>query len=48
MTMKQPPMPSLTGDDLKAFEKERARIDGLREKLGTEPILTSRAAATNQ
>ena len=46
MKMKQPPATKLAGADLKAFEKERARIDAMRERLGKEPLLTSRAAVT--
>lgn len=45
MKMKQPSATKLAGADLKAFEKERARIDAQRERLGKEPLLTSRAAA---
>ncbi|MGI9417137.1 MAG: peptidoglycan DD-metalloendopeptidase family protein, partial [Geminicoccaceae bacterium] len=46
MKMKQPPATKLAGADLKAFEKERVRIDAMRERLGKEPLLTSRAAVT--
>lgn len=48
MTMKQPPSTKLAGADLKAFMKERDRIDGLRERLGKDPYLTSRAAAATE
>jgi murein DD-endopeptidase MepM/ murein hydrolase activator NlpD len=42
MTMKQPPMAKLAGADLKAFEKERNRIDVLRRDLKTKPLVASR------
>ena len=45
MKMKQPSATKLAGADLKAFEQERARIDAMRERLGKEPYLTSRATA---
>ncbi|MEZ5932867.1 MAG: M23 family metallopeptidase [Alphaproteobacteria bacterium] len=48
MKMKQPPMAKLAGADLAAFEKERARIDALREALSKKPLLTSRASGAAQ
>ncbi len=45
MKMKQPSLARLDGAKLKAFEKERARIDALRERLAKEPFLTSSADA---
>lgn len=49
MKMKQPSLARLAGTELKAFDKERMRIDAMREKLGKEPYLTSSAdAATKQ
>ena len=45
MKMQQPPLAKLAGADLKAFEKERDRIDSLRNRLGDTPLLTSRASA---
>ncbi len=41
LKMKQPSLAKLDGAELKAFEKERNRIDALREKLGAKPYLTS-------
>lgn len=46
MKMKQPPLAKLTGADLKAFEKERNRIDALRRELKTTPLVASRSPAT--
>ena len=46
MTMKQPALASLSGADLEAFQKERDRIDALREQFAEQPLLTSRAAET--
>lgn len=43
MKMKQPPLAKLAGADLKAFEKERNRIDALRRDLKTSPLIASRA-----
>jgi murein DD-endopeptidase MepM/ murein hydrolase activator NlpD len=42
MKMKQPPLAKLAGADLKAFEKERQRIDRLRRDLKTKPLVASR------
>ncbi|MEM9627619.1 MAG: peptidoglycan DD-metalloendopeptidase family protein [Pseudomonadota bacterium] len=43
MKMKQPPATKLTGAKLEAFQKERMRIDAIRERLGNQPYLTSEA-----
>jgi murein DD-endopeptidase MepM/ murein hydrolase activator NlpD len=48
MKMKQPPMAKLAGADLASFQKERARIDGLREQLSKKPLLTSRASTATR
>ena len=48
LKMKQPSATKLAGADLKAFEKERARIDTMRARLAKEPYLTSQADATAQ
>lgn len=45
MKMKQPPLAKLAGADLKAFEKERDRIDRLRQELKTKPLVASRNPA---
>lgn len=46
MKMKQPPLAKLAGADLKAFEKERDRIDALRRDLKTSPLIASRNPVT--
>jgi murein DD-endopeptidase MepM/ murein hydrolase activator NlpD len=47
MKMKQPPLAKLAGADLKAFEKERDRIDALRRDLKTSsPLVASRTSPT--
>jgi murein DD-endopeptidase MepM/ murein hydrolase activator NlpD len=46
MKMKQPPMASLAGADLAAFQKERARIDALRAEFASKTYLTSRASSS--
>jgi len=48
MKMKQPPLARLDGADLRAFQKERDRIDTLREQLRKAPLLTSRAATDTE
>ena len=47
MKMKQPSLARLEGAKLKAFEKERMRIDAMRERLQKEPYLTSSADANH-
>ncbi len=45
MKMKQPPATQLKGAELAAFEKERNRIDAMREQLSRERRIASRTTA---